>query len=96
MTTTTFQLYDTVTGLFIAATVSLDATGRVATLTPNQLLAVNRTHYVYLNNPITDVAGNPLPGSFNTFVTGFSTDTIGPTLQAGKPADRRYGRSAGT
>ena len=85
VTTTTFQLYDSVTGLYIATTVSLDATGRVATLTPNQLLAVNRTHYVYLNNPITDVAGNHLPGSFNTFMTGFSTDTMGPTLRLANP-----------
>ena len=34
VTPTTFQLYDSVTGLYIATTVSLDATGRVATLTP--------------------------------------------------------------
>ncbi len=38
----TFQLYDTVTGLYISGTVSLDATGRVATFMPTQLLGVNR------------------------------------------------------
>ena len=58
------------TGLFIATTVSLDATGRVATLTPNQLLAVNRTHYVYLNTPITDVAGNHLARLFQHVYDG--------------------------
>jgi len=85
VTSATFQLYDTVTGQFIGATVSLDATGRVATLTPSQLLAVNRTHYAYLNSPITDVAGNHLGGQVHSFTTGFSTDTTGPTLRLANP-----------
>ena len=58
---------------------------------PSQLLAVNRAHYVYLNTPITDVAGNHLPGSFNTFVTGLHHRHDRADAAAGKPADRRHG-----
>ena len=50
------------TGQYLGGTVTLDATGRVATFVPGQLLAVNRLYYAYLNNPITDVAGNHLRG----------------------------------
>ncbi len=95
VTTSTFQLYDSVTGQFIGGSVSVDATGRVATFVPSQVLAVNRTYYVYLNSPITDVAGNHLPNQFAYFTTGFATDTTGPTLRLTNPqnGDAGIGRN---
>ena len=97
VTTSSFQLYDSVTGQYLGGTVTLDATGRVATFVPGQLLAVNRVYYAYLNNPITDVAGNHLGGGqYSYFTTGFSTDTTGPTLRLTSPqsGDTGIGRNA--
>ncbi|HET9667015.1 MAG TPA: Ig-like domain-containing protein, partial [Desertimonas sp.] len=85
VTEATVQLYDQTLGTFIDADVSLDATGRVATLVPSRLLAVNRGHTVYLSQLITDVAGNHLGFQGYSFTTGFSTDTTGPTLRQANP-----------
>ena len=53
------------------------------------------TYYVYLYNLILDVAGNPLGSSSSSFVTGFSTDTFGPTLRLANPqsGDTNVGRN---
>ena len=95
MTAASLQIYDTFTGQFIAGTISVDATGRVATFVPSQLLAVNRQHVVYLNSTITDVAGNALQFQVSYFTTGFSTDTSGPTLRLTNPqnGDAAIGRN---
>jgi len=85
VTASSFQLYDSFTGQYITGTLSVDATGRVATFVPSQLLAVSRQHLVFLNSPITDVAGNTLGNQFFTFTTGFATDTTGPTLRLANP-----------
>jgi len=45
VTANDFILYDNVTGQNIPATVSVDASGRIITLTPSQLLPVNRSFY---------------------------------------------------
>ena len=61
------------------------------------MLAVSRLYYAYLNSPITDVAGNHLPGGqYAYFTTGFSTDTTGPTLRLTNPqsGDANIGRNA--
>ncbi len=42
----------------LPGTVSVDATGRVATFTPTSLLAVNSEYYVLLTNGIRDATGN--------------------------------------
>ena len=51
VTVETLRLYDTLTGLFLDGIVSLDATGRVASFKPTELLAVNRQYTVYLYQP---------------------------------------------
>ena len=96
LTPSTFQLYDTLTGQTLPATVSLDATGRVARLVPSQVLAVSRQYTWYLTPGITDVAGNHLGGQTHYFTTGFSTETTGPTLRLVNPqsGDTNIGRNA--
>src|SRR5204863_1208460 len=56
---------------------------------PSQLLAVSRAYYLYVGyyGQIRDVAGNAFSGGPTYFVTGFTTDTTGPTLVRANPAD---------
>ena len=81
-----FYLYDTVTGLTVPATISVDAPGRISTLTPTQLLAVSRTYYPTLiggASGIKDALGNALSGNVQDyFTTGFSTTSTGPAFIA--------------
>jgi hypothetical protein len=87
--TDSFKLYDAFTGQFVSGTVTLDATGRIVAFVPGQLLAVNRTYYLYVGyyGQVRDVAGNAYSGTSVYFVTGFTTDTTGPTLLRANPAD---------
>ena len=83
VTATSFVLRDNTTFLPVPATVFVDVTGRVATLIPSQLLAVNRSHSVLLSSGavIRDASGNAMPGTVpSNFTTGFRTDTAGPSL----------------
>ncbi len=73
-------LYDTVTGKVIPTTVTVDASGRIATLVPTQLLPVSRLFYTYLTNGLKDTSGNALGYQLHYFTTGFNTDTTGPAL----------------
>ena len=73
-------LYDTVTGLHLPATITVDASGRIATLVPTQLLPVSRAFYTYLTSGLKDTSGNALGFQVHTFTTGFTTDTTGPAL----------------
>jgi sporulation-control protein spo0M len=77
-----FYLYDTVTGLTVPATIGVDASGRISTLTPTQLLAVSRTYYPTMiggASGIKDALGNALSGNVqDNFTTGFSTTSTGP------------------
>ena len=79
-TAATFYLYDSVTGLNIPATIGVDASGRIVTLTPTQLLAVDRAYYIYIGYAagIKDALGNAFGNAFYAFTTGFSTDNTGP------------------
>ncbi len=83
-TSTDFYLYDTVTGLNVPTTIAVDASGRIATLTPTQLLAVERLYYVYIlggTTGIKDALGNSLCCSnVYHFTTGFATNTTGPSF----------------
>ena len=82
-TATNFYLYDTVTAVNIPATITVDASGRISTLTPTKLLAVDRTYYVYIGygSPgIKDALGNLFGSGFYVFTTGFTTDTSGPSF----------------
>src|SRR5206468_3407475 len=86
--TNSIQLWDSFTGQMVPATVDIDATGRIVSVVPSQLLAVSRTYYLYLgyNGQVQDVAGNPFNGATIFFTTGFTTDTVGPTLLQSSPA----------
>ena len=69
----------------LPATVSVDASGRIITLTPGAVLAVGRQYDVCLNYPnapslIRDPSGNALPYTVQSFTTGFGPDTSGPAL----------------
>ena len=66
--------------LQVPATVSVDVSGRVATLTPTSLLAVNSTYYLTFNNTIRDAAGNTF-NNFNTWLyTVDSANQVAPTV----------------
>ena len=60
VTTSSFQLKDTVTGSYIAASVSYDAATHRATLDPVGSLARGRTYQVIARSGIRDLAGNAL------------------------------------
>jgi hypothetical protein len=65
----------------------LDATGRVLTITPSTLLAVNSQYYLNLTSGIKDstAAGNSINGYGNYFNTVFSASTTAPTVVAFNP-----------
>jgi hypothetical protein len=67
--------------------ISADATGRVLTITPNSLLAVNSQYYLYLTNGITDAtaAHNSINTYGEYFNTVFSANTTAPTVVAFNP-----------
>ena len=86
--TTSVYLYDTSTGLHVPSTVSLDATGRIVTLAPSQLLGVGRTFYGYLGYgaATTDACGNAL-SAFTNFTTSFAPETSGPSVVQTSPSN---------
>ena len=86
-------LYDGFLGQFVPSTVTLDVTGRLITVVPSQLLAVNRAYALYIGwyAAIKDVAGNQFGGTVYGFTTGFATDTTGPTLVVINPPDGETG-----
>ena len=54
----------------VAATVTYDATTRVATLTPAAALAADKTYTLALSSTIKDTAGNPITAKTWNFITG--------------------------
>jgi hypothetical protein len=62
--------------------ISVDATGRVLTITPNSLLAVNSQYYLNLTSGIKDAtaAGNSINNYGQYFNTVFSANTTAPTV----------------
>lgn len=70
----------------VQGTVSVDATGRIATFTPNSLLAVNSQYYVLLTNGIKDATGNTFPQwGYQSFYTADSANVTAPTVVAANP-----------
>jgi len=67
--------------------IGVDATGRVLTITPSSLLAVNSQYYLYLSNGIKDAtaAGNSINNYGQYFNTVFSANTTAPTVIAANP-----------
>lgn len=99
MNRTTFSVYDPNTnpggtvsvydnaGSFVDGVVALDASGRVATFTPNQPLAIEQAYQARVGyyNPVTDTCGNTLTSSYNYFTTDFTASTTGPKLLLTSP-----------
>jgi hypothetical protein len=71
----------------IPISISADATGRVLTITPNSLLAVNSQYYLYLSSGITDAtaAHNSINTYGQYFSTVFSANTTAPTVNFFNP-----------
>ena len=70
----------------VPGTVSVDATGRVATFTPTSLLAVNSQYYMLLTNGIQDATGNTFPQyGYASFYTVDSANTTPSTVVAANP-----------
>ncbi|KAA0888682.1 Ig-like domain-containing protein, partial [Oryzomonas rubra] len=90
LNTTDFIIRDSVTGLNIPATVSVDASGRIISLTPSQSLAVNRQHLVAWGNfggnaQIKDTCGTVLPNQSYNFTTALTEGRTGPSLVVNNP-----------
>ncbi len=79
-------LVDGTTGLKIPSTVTVDATGRIVTLTPGQLLGVGRNFTAYLGyaTTATDACGNAL-SAYTYFTTTFTPETSGPSVTQTSP-----------
>jgi hypothetical protein len=78
---------DSVTGLGVPGTISLDASGRIATFTPGSALAIGRAYAVYLGygSSPQDVCGNVLNSVYYSFTVSFTPDTTGPNLIGTSP-----------
>ena len=66
----------------VSGSVTVDASGRVVTFLPSQVLAVGRLYYVCLNyaGVIKDPSGNLLAYTSTSFTTGYAPDTSGPSF----------------
>ena len=86
---TTVRFYDGTTGLEIPATITVDASGTIATITPTVVLPAGRTIYTYWSytNYVKDTCGNNLGSVQYYFTTAYSSDTTGPTLTGTSPVN---------
>jgi hypothetical protein len=78
----------------IPVSVSLDASGRILTVTPSQVLAVGRIQYLYIQSGIQDVYGNSFVYGAQTplsFTTAYSTVTTGPSVIGTNPPNGASG-----
>ena len=90
VTSTTFQLYDTLSGQPLPATVTLDATGRVARLVPSQLLAVSR-RYLFISHQRNHRRGGESPRHAGELLHHRILDRHHRTdAAADEPPQRRY------
>jgi hypothetical protein len=99
MNRSTFTLKSTGTVFFydannsnleVPGTISVDATGTIATITPTGALAAGDQFYTDLsdNKPyVQDSCGNVMPEQLYYFNTAFNTDTTGPTLTGTSPVN---------
>ncbi len=74
----------------VPATLSLDATGTIATIAPTAALAAGDTFILYLSNAnpfVQDACGNILPAQQYTFTTAFNIESIGPSLTGTSPVN---------
>jgi methionine-rich copper-binding protein CopC len=79
----------------VSATVSYNATTRVATLDPTANLAAGTQYTVTLTDGIKDTADNALAVTSWTFTTAAAADTAAPTVTARTPATNATGVAIG-
>ncbi len=85
----TVFFWDSTTGKEVPGTISVDASGTIATITPSVSLAAGRAFYTYWSYAayVQDACGNDLGGNEFDFYTAFSPDTTGPTLTGTSPVN---------
>ncbi len=80
----------------VPVSTSLDASGRILTVTPAAQLSVGSGYALSLNfncnaQYISDQSGNVLPALYSPFTTGFAPDTSGPTFTEASVANGASG-----
>ena len=87
LTESSLTLRNETTYEYVAASRSLDVTGRVAYLMPTGPLAVNTQHRIRVTSQVQDVAGNDLTYFSQYFTTAFTEDEVPPELVLVDPPD---------
>ena len=85
----TVFFWDSTTGKEVPGTISVDASGTIATITPSVSLPAGRLFYTYWSYAayVQDACGNNLGGNEFYFYTAYSTETTGPTLTGTSPVN---------
>ena len=79
-------------GLIVPVSVSLDASGRILTITPSQVLAVGRTQYLIVKTGSRMFMGTASQKhTVLNFTTAYSTVTTGPSVIGTNPANGATG-----
>jgi hypothetical protein len=77
--TSNINIYDSLLGINVPATLSWNSTQTIAYLVPNSPLAAGRLYYLYVNTG-TDLAGNQVNSYFAEFYAEFSSASSAPTV----------------
>jgi hypothetical protein len=85
----TIYFYDNTTSKGIPGTISVDASGTIATITPSESLEAGHQIGVYLSYAayVQDTCGDNLSPYAFYFFTAFSPDTTGPSLTGTSPVN---------
>jgi hypothetical protein len=75
----------------VTISANLDASGRVLTITPSSLLAVNSQYYLEITSGLKDATGNGFGGFYQWLYTEYSADTTLPTVIATNPPNGAAG-----
>jgi hypothetical protein len=86
---TTVYFHDTTTNEEVPGTITLDASGTIATIAPTGLLAAGRSFQVYLSyeDYVQDACGTDLNSAAYDFTTAFTSTMSGPTLTGTSPVN---------
>ena len=87
------EIYNANTNQYVPATVSMDSTRTIATITPTSALLPNTSYEMYVGCSVSyyDVAGNYGGCSAYNFVTASATDTNHATVSTINPANAQTG-----
>jgi hypothetical protein len=91
-TVNTNDFYLDLNGVVVPSTVSVDASGRIVTLTPSVTLEVGHQYQIVWGNlgtgkQISDACGNLVAEDYYYFTTTFSTQTTGPSIIQTSPVN---------